>query len=454
MLFGRGSENLSISTAQRFRINLSWLLKLRWFAVAGQLVTVFGANRILGLEMPLNLLLPIIGVGALTNAGLELLSRAWLARTYRIVGGGEQILVSILFLDLLLLSSLLLVSGGPANPFSIFYLINIALASTLLPQAWAWSLNTLAILCFFSLFFINLPLEGLRDPMPFPGRTEADFTSVGTLVAVSGAATILVYFVTRIKAELAQRESELAQQRQRKARMEKFEALATLAGGAAHELATPLSTIAVISRELELGLERQAPLDGIAEDAKLIRREVDSCRAILDQMSLDAGESVGEEIVRVELATLLTWVTRPLRESERVDVRFDGRAGEFQVAIPKRAVTRAIRSVVKNGLDASAASARVDVEVSVDGKFLVIVVTDAGIGMDELTMAKASEPFFTTKDTGAGMGLGLFLARSVVDRLEGSIEFCSTPGKGTTVTLRLPIVAAAPPTGPDDAQVV
>lgn len=430
--------------SERFLFNLSWLLRLRWLAVIGQLLTIFGADRFLGLEMPLDRLLPIILLGAVTNAALALSRRTRLfGETVR--KHGEGVLGSILVLDIILLSGLLYVSGGTANPFSIFYLVNIALASTLLKPAWAWALNSLAVACFVSLFFYNDPLPSLREPIPVPGRREADYTSVGLLVAVAGAATILVYFVTRVKAELAHRESQLALERQRQARTERFEALATLAGGAAHELATPLSTIAVISRELELQLDRQGPIESAIEDARLIRHEVDRCRAILDQMSFDAGESVGEGLVRADVRTLLDWAVQPLVEAARVDVVLDEETAAIEIEVPKRAAARTVRSVVKNGLDASSPSERVRVDVAVEGRDVVITVVDRGVGMDPRTIAQASDPFFTTKQPGSGMGLGLFLARSVIDRLGGELEFDSVPGKGTTVLMRLPVVRQPDP---------
>jgi len=446
MLLGGRSADFSGAGSQRFRINLSWLLKLRWLAVGGQLATIVGARVLLGLEMPFERLLPLVAIGAITNAAVQLWS---IHRRDRLPAGGEWIIGGLMVLDILLLSGLLFVSGGTANPFSIFYLVNIALASMLLAPRWGWLLNGLAIACFVTLFFFHLPFPGLRDPAPRWLEREAptDMTSVGMLAAVAAAATILVYFMTRVKGELAQREEELARERQRKAQIDKFEALATLAAGAAHELATPLSTIAVISRELEIELARKGPLENAVEDARLVRREVDRCRAILDQMSFDAGESVGEEMSRTRVKDLWKRALAPLAGDRRVDFELAEEAAEIELTIPVRALARALRGIVRNALDASDTRGRVQVSTGLEGDTLVVTVRDRGEGMSPETLARAAEPFFTSKEPGRGLGLGLFLARSVFDRLGGDLRLRSTRGEGTTVIAHLPVSRDAAGTG-------
>jgi len=340
---------------------------------------------------------------------------------------------------------LIYLSGGPANPFAIFYLVNIALASAVLQGRWAWSLNALAILCFGVLFFFHQPVpdlghtheSGVAVP-PFNESSEKIYL-MGMLIAVGVASTTLVYFVTRVKEELARREAELGRERLRKAQSERMEAMATLAAGAAHELATPLSTIAVVSKDLQLQLERGGPLDDAVEDARLVREEVGRCRSILDQMAYDAGESVGEEMVRITAEDLCRGIVVGLQANHRVETRFESRVREAILFVPVEALTRAMRGIVKNAIDASDPDGSVTVEASTVGGELVVRVMDQGAGMKPEVLDRAAEPFFTTKEPGHGMGLGLFLARSVFDRLGGSLRLESRPGKGTVATIRLPI---------------
>ncbi len=159
-----------------------------------------------------------------------------------------------MLVDNLLLTALLYYTGGPANPFTVCYLVNIALAAAILGARWAWVLNGAAFACFALLFFAHLPLAELEHgpehehAMHHHTRTAPGPMSLhlqGSLIAFGGASTFIVYFITRVTRELARREAELDEASRRRARTDKLAALATLAAGAAHELASPLSTIAL-----------------------------------------------------------------------------------------------------------------------------------------------------------------------------------------------------------------
>jgi two-component system sensor histidine kinase RegB len=256
----------------------------------------------------------------------------------------------------------------------------------------------------------------------------------GMWVAFGITAGFIVYFLHRVSRALAQREAELRRVQEQTERSERLASVATLAAGAAHELSTPLSTIAVIAKELE----RQRDAAATAEDARLIRREVDRCRDILGQMAGDAGESPGEVAAPVRLDAIVGRALEGLPDPSGIDVDWLGDARDGVVVAPLRAVAQALRGVLKNALDASPSAARVTLRVEHDGDECRFVIVDRGAGMTAETVTRATEPFFTTKETGQGMGLGLFLARSVFDFLGGSLDIASVRGEGTCVSMTLP----------------
>jgi two-component system sensor histidine kinase RegB len=256
----------------------------------------------------------------------------------------------------------------------------------------------------------------------------------GMWLAFAITAALLAYFVTRIAAELRAREREIFALQERAAKSDKLASLSTLAAGAAHELGTPLGTIAIAAKELErsvAGLDRPS----LADDARLIRTEVDRCRGILNQLSEKAGESAGEMSVPTRLEELSMQLRESLAQTERERVRVSADPGVV-ATIPRAAVTQALRTLVRNGLEASEGDVRVS--LAREGERVAILVEDRGTGMDAHVLARAGEPFFTTKPPGQGLGLGLFLARAVAERLGGSLELVSTPGKGTVAKLELP----------------
>lgn len=419
---------------RRTRIDLSWLIKLRWAAVGGQLVTIVFVRLLLGIELPLAALFTILAVVSASNVLLEI----WFRRRastweHEPAGAEEAVLGGVLIMDVLFLGALLYWTGGAANPFSSFYLVHITLAAILLRPPWAWGLALVAFGSHLALFFQHVPLPALEDE---------GWRLQGVVVSLATTTGITVVFVTRVKRELAEREEELRKERERIARRERIEALATLATGAAHELASPLSTIAVVAKELERELETDDEA-GAVRDARLIRQEVKRCREILDRMHHESGGSAGEELVASSVEDLLREALVGLPEAQRVDLEVSEAAARLELHIPMRGLGMALRGIVKNAMDASPEDARVRLGAALDSGALVLRVQDRGEGMDAEVVRRALDPFFTTKDPGRGMGLGLFLASSVVERLGGEVGIDSQRGMGTTVSVRIPLESVA-----------
>lgn len=441
----------SLLETNRLSLNAAWLIKLRWVAVVGQLITVGVVVGVIGVPAPVIPLISLIAVTAASNAALM----GWL----RAEGPHEddRLLVGVMLLDLLLLTGLLYFSGGPANPFSIFFLVNLALAALLLPAASAWLLTGSSILCFTLLILTHRPLPEVEpvDLRPLLGPDRWRWPNVaqqGLWVAYTACSTVIVYFVARLRDELRRVDRQLREAEQARARAEKLEALGTLAAGAAHELSTPLSTIAVAARELERSLDAAAVDAELHEDLSLIRSELERCRSILDRMSLKAGHSVAESPAPIRVADLAAEATAGLPRGVPVELRLEDEVADMTVSGLTIQLGQALRGLVKNAIDATLTADRqapVEVRAAAVGDqadpFVLVEIRDAGAGMSPETAARAGEPFFTTKPPGEGMGLGLFLAHSVIARGGGRLEIDSQPGLGSVVRVWLPRIHIAAP---------
>ena len=416
-------------SASREPLNLSWLLRLRWGAAAGQSLAVMVAEA-LGVSLPHAPLWTLIGLTAASNLFFSImLRRGWVAKEWQ--------LAAIMASDVLVLTSLLYLTGGPFNPFSFLYLVHISLAVVLLRAHFTWALAALSLACSALLFVDHMPLA-------LPARTHMDHMRWhlwGMWIAFAVAAAYIIYSQVRVLQALGRRESELAQARERAARQERLVALATLAGGAAHELASPLSTIAVIARELERELAARGVGKDLLDDVVTVRAEVESCREILSQMAAQVGESAGEGLSSASVGDVVARSMSGLRTAPPVRVDL-GEAEALTVHLD-RALAQALRVLIRNAQDASPAESEVLVTARVDAGALRLAVRDDGAGMTSEVLARAGEPFFTTKPPGEGMGLGLFLSRAVSERLGGELELVSQPGRGTTAVLVLPIAPAA-----------
>lgn len=436
------AHDLSHSDAHRLAINAEWLIKLRWVAVAGQLATIFFVAGPLGAPLPLAPLLAMVAVTAGTNVAFWVWTRrgrgdpgpAVRANVWHAALGG------VMLLDLIVLTVMLGWTGGATNPFVLFYFVNLALCGVLLPDRWAWLLVGVATVAFAVISYTHAPLEALRAPERLLSFRELGAVHVyggGTLVAFAACSTVIVSFTTRLTRELRRNQEARLRAEELRARSEKLEALGTLAAGAAHELATPLSTIAVVAKELQRDLRACEVTSDIVSDVELIRDELDRCRAILDRMSTSAGRAAGEAPERTTAGRLIDQTLAELPDPAAVEVRYATGADAASIVVPRTALCQALRALVHNALDA-APGLPTRLTVERDG-VLRVAISDRGPGMPEEVLARAGEPFFTTKEPGAGMGLGLFLARSVVERIGGSMEIRSHPGEGTVVELNLPL---------------
>jgi two-component system sensor histidine kinase RegB len=325
--------------AQLLRTNLRWLLRLRWGAVAGQLLTIAVVRFGMGVALPLSPLLALVFVEAISNAvctarGAARETPAWT-------------LGALMALDVVLLSGLLFFTGGPNNPFSFLFLVPISLATLILTAAWTWALVLLSLVCSAALFVWNRPLD--------LGPSHAAHMAMhlrGMWVAFGVSAAFIVYFLRRIRRALALREAELAASRNLAARRERLASLATLAAGAAHELSTPLSTIAVVAKELERALTTLALPAGVADDVRLVRGEVERCRAILQRLCVDAGEIMGEAFARVAVDELVGRAIAGLEPRPEILAELDADVRGLALEVPPRAALQALQGVLKNAQDA------------------------------------------------------------------------------------------------------
>jgi two-component system sensor histidine kinase RegB len=419
---------------ERNWVNIQWLARLRWAEVAGQAVTVLAGQFLLGGSLPIAYLLGVIGVGLVSNLYIELYFFGDRRRgiiTPRPVE--EWQIALVMMVDIAILTGLLYLTGGPHNPFAFLYLVQIALATVLVRALWTWMLVGLSFVGFGILIVAHQPME-----IPEQSRV------IGAWVALGVASAFVVHFLQRISAALATRERELTDARSLAARQERLASLATMAAGAAHELSTPLGTVALAAKELERALTTNPDLQS---DARLIREQVGRCRSILEQMAQGAG-TVGEGVTTCTVRQLLDETLVGIRDAPAVLQEIPDGVAQATLKLPPRAVSQALRSLVTNAQDASQPNAAVVITARLVDSSLSLTIRDRGAGIPSDVMAKIGEPFFTTKAPGRGMGLGLFLARAVIEGVGGTLQIDSGQG-GTEVRVVVPTDVRAQPTVPE-----
>ncbi len=397
-----------------------WLARLRWGALAIVAASLVIADRALGAELPWMRMWALVALGVASNL--------WL--TWRRSLAGH--LGAYLVLDVLILTALLHYSGGPTNPFSIIYVVYIAMSAVMLAPRWTWAIAVLSVASFAALFVVHGPSEHVGHGVHGEGFQAHLY---GMLIALVLAVALITYFVSQLSLELRRRERALAEAEERSHRWGKLASIANLAAGAAHELGTPLGTIAVAANEIKRQAERLDGADGVLEDAQLIREELERCRLVLDRMAAAGGEHVGETVQSIGLEELFSEVRRRLAADQAQ--RWQTKSEVATIQAPREALIQMTENIARNGFDACETGRVALVVRSLDGE-IELRFSDEGHGMVPEVLARAVDPFFTTKDAGDRMGLGLFLARTLVDSLGGRLQIESIPERGTTIVVTLP----------------
>lgn len=411
---------------------LPWLVRLRWTTACIDALVVLVILLLPSVDLPLDHLLWIIGASALTNAAVAV-------RLSRGASIPAPAALAALALDVVLLTGLLELTGGPFNPFSVIYAVQVALAAVTLGTAAGWLMGTITTAAYSVLIYWHT-----TELVPGHHRLNDFPTHLFTMwIASAVTAELAAYFIVQASNALARRTRELEQMRARAARNERLASLTTLAAGAAHELSTPLATIAIAARELERSTGTAGETSALADDARLIRLEVDRCQAILDQMSGRAGGSMPDESEAVDVGRVVTEIRDrlPPEQATRLEIRIQGPLPSIDV--PRAGFAQVVASLVKNAFDATAGTEAVAIDVARHGDVVRLIVKDEGRGMPAEVLSRAGEPFFTTKDPGRGLGLGLFLARVFAERIGGSLTLQSD--HGTTAILDLPLPAPEAP---------
>ncbi len=411
--------------------NMLQLVQLRWLAVVGQLVTIAVVRAWLDVVLPLAPMLMVVG-------GLILLNVASMASLRLREGVSRAELFAALLLDVAALTAQLYFSGGATNPFVSLFLLQVVLGSVLLDRWLSWVIVIATSLCFATLIFVYIPLSlpiGMMGDRP-------SLNILGLWLDFVIIAVLLVMFVTRVSGNLRARDAYLADMRQRAAEEDHIVRMGLLASGAAHELGTPLASLAVIlsdwRREPKIRDDPQ-----LSEEIEEMQLAVGRCKSILGGILMSAGETRGEApgltTVRAFLDDLVTdWrANRPLAQ-----LGYQDRFGADLEIVSDTVLKQTIYNVLDNAADVSPGWIEMSAE-RIAGD-LVIVVKDKGPGFSTAMLANLGKPYSSTKDKQGG-GLGLFLVVNVMRKLGGDIAARNLSRGGAEVTLTLPLMSLALP---------
>jgi two-component system sensor histidine kinase RegB len=344
----------------------------------------------------------------------------------------KEVLLQLLG-DLVALTVLFYYTGGYSNPLVWMYLLPLTVAAVALKREYAWLLAAVAIACYSALVFYYVPLSHLHMH-DIAGKT-LDIHLVGMWIGFVVSAGIIAFFVTRIGQSLREYDQLMASIREKSLESERVLSLGTLAASAAHELGTPLSTMAVISKELAQELANQPEQ---LQQLEILRKQIGRCKEIISSITRNAGQSradAGEGLALRDFLQTLIERWRDTRPATELAVSMCENSSN-PLIFTDRTLIQALQNLLDNAADAS--PVRVMFNADWDETNLQISIRDFGSGLSDDVKKQLGKPFFTSKSE-QGMGLGVYLTQITLARFGGELSLNNHMNGGVLTVIKLPL---------------
>ena len=428
-------------------LRVQTLVRLRWLAILGQLAALMVVRYQLGFALPFWPALFLVLLSVWLNIVLLLRYPAG-ARL------GEDAATGVLAFDIVQLALLLYLTGGLANPFALLFLAPVTVSATVLStrRTLVLGLLTLALASLLVVFHLPLPWHPDR-PLQLPR-----LYILGMWVALASGIAFTGLYVHRIAREARQMETALAATELALARQQQLYALDGLAAAAAHELSTPLATIAVVSQELRRScLQGCTPTDDseramVCEDLELIAEQAARCREILARLADHRSGRRDDMLAQVKISALLEEIVGPLRGPDltiRLDVGPESGSSEREPTIRRDpALLYGLSNIIENACDFAEQEVRITARW--DEEHISLTIVDDGPGFAEDVISRLGEPYVTTRGhrlhtlvdpeeegPGSGMGLGFFIAKTLLERTRATISIANRPAPGHGAIVRI-----------------
>lgn len=452
----------SLAAAPTGRVLSRTLVLFRWIAVFGQTTTILVVAFVLRYDFSLTLTLAAVGASALLNVYLTLRYPA-----SKRLSDNEAALY--LAYDTLQLATLLFLTGGLHNPFSFLMLGPAMISATVLSKRSTILLVGMLLVCVSALVFFH-------QPLPWPGGKHP-ISHIYVFGIWSALVVGMMFFsinVIRVAEEGRRMFNALTETQMVLAREQRLSAVGGLAAAAAHELGTPLGTIALVAKEMSRELPEDFPF---ADDLKLLVSQSERCRDILARLTLRSEDGTDLSLHRLPFATLVEMAVDTARRDhphKTIEVtvehtpgpaeepaREPGRKGASVVRQPivphSFEIIHGLGNLIENAMDF--ARARVSVAVGWSEREITVEIADDGPGFARGIIGALGEPYVSTRRDTGGMGLGVFIAKALLERTGAAVHFGNRKGGGARIVVAWPRALlvdppriAEPPPPPTDAR--
>lgn len=420
------SPHMSAADNPAGRVRLQTLVLLRWIAIIGQLLAILFVHFGLGFRLPLLPALMVVAISALLNVILFVVYPT----AKRLSEAGAA---GYLAFDLVQLCALLFLTGGVENPFSLLILVPVTVSATILTLRSTVALGTLALILAALLTLYHYPLPWGADQ---PGIQLPLTFQWGAFTAIALGTLFIAAYAWQVAEEARRMSDALAATQMALAREQQVSALGGLAAAAAHELGSPLGTIAVVVKEMSRDVQPDSPQ---AEDIALLQSQVDRCREILARLARRPSAEVTETFSDLGIANLVEMAAQPWRR-DAIDFSIKLKGSGDAPILPRRPeIIHGLSNLLQNAMEFARAS--VVVEVAWDDRMVQLDILDDGPGLNVDILSALGEPYVTSRPDSGGMGLGIFIAMNLLRRSGATLSFANRLGGGTRARVHWPRTA-------------
>ena len=423
-------NNLSQTTLNK---NLQRLFFLRCITIVIQSLTFASTYWILNI--------PLLWTEIITTLSLlSILNFATWVRLRRNFSVSNIEFFLQILIDVFALSALLYFSGGSTNPFVSLYLLPLTITAAVLPWVYTWLMAATTIGFYSLLIFKHVPLPHDHNQH----MSEFDLHVSGMWLAFVLSTTLISWFVVKMSGSIRERDKDLSEIREQALRDEQLIALGTMAAGAAHELGTPLATMAIVSKEIQNDhIENQ----DLQKSMRILRDQINQCKHTLTELLADAGQSRTEDASGQTVDLFLQDILEKWRLM-RPTVKFTYVCnGDLPAPQP---LSQSILNLLNNAADASIETSIINSSTGISVENIIInsdwnkkelrlEILDFGKGLNEEALERAGQAFFTSKDE-HGFGIGLFLANANIERYGGSVHLTNYEKGGACTQVILPLI--------------
>ena len=428
--------------------NLKWLYILRNLMLLGESLLIIITVYILNIQLPQEELWAVLFSIFMVNL------YTWMRlKTDEPITNLE--IFSQISIDVFALGSLLYLTGGASNPIIWVFLLPLILTAIMLPQAYAWYMVILTCCSYTVLIGYNIPLPAIEPHLPDPNLVspgmqhylhtmqDEEYFNLhifGMWFGFVFSAGLVAFFVVQLSKTLKERERSLADARESALRDERVVSLGTLAASAAHDMGTPLGTMAILTHEMEIDYP-ELRFPNLHLQLKIMNEQISRCKNALSVLSASSGEMRAESGKPMALLNYLDEVLNQWRAhntTSKINLNITPSIDVNAKIIADRTLTHSIINILNNAAEVSPSNQGIDFTADWDKKTLYLKIRDFGPGFpSDIIKYAGKEPVTSSKQ---GLGVGLFLTCSTITRLGGRIDFSNMESGGACVEIKLPLL--------------